>query len=488
MKKHHVINIGAILRVFGISILCIGVFMISAIAVSLYFSDGAVLSIIYASMISVGFGSTLTFLTRKHKLDEIGEREAFFIVTLTWIMAGLFGSLPYLFSGAIPDFTNAYFETVSGFTTTGASILTEIESLPKSILFWRSVTHWLGGMGILVLVIAILPVIGFGGIKLFVAEAPGASTNKIHPRIRQTALRLWGIYALLTFLLTVLLIAGNMSVFDSTCHAMATLSTGGFSPKNTSIAGYSPYIQIVITFFMFFGGMNFVLHYFLLKGKFRKILKNEEWLSYIAFMILVSFAVAINIYSNGHYPGFAESLRHSFFQCISIATATGFATADYMAWPQMTWILLLLLFFTGGMIGSTSGGIKFTRHLVLFKNLRAEIKKQLHPNSIANVKLNGVPIPDEIIRNFLAVFIAYILIFFVGTLFMSLYTDTALEAFGSTLSCMGGVGPAFGKFGPAGNYNNLDQAAKFFLSIIMVVGRIELFPFILIFTKSFWKA
>lgn len=461
--------------------------MLTAIPFSFFYHENTIPVFLISSLISVVIGQIIVLTTRKNKHSEIGERDAYFIVTLTWFMAGLFGSLPFIISGSIPDFTNAYFETVSGFTTTGASILTDIESLPKSILYWRSLTHWLGGMGILVLVIAVLPAIGFGGVKLFVAEAPGPTSNKIHPRIRQTALRLWEVYAGLTLLLVIFLMAGNMNGFEAICHAMGTLSTGGFSPKNTSIADYSPYIQVMITIFMFFGGMNFALHYFLLKGRFRKIWANEEWLSYTGLIILISFIVAVVIFVNGNYNTFGESLRHGFFQCVSIITATGFATADYMLWPQMTWFILLLLFFTGGMIGSTSGGIKFTRHLVLIKNLRAEIRKQLHPRAITNIQISNISIPDDVIRNFLTVFIAYILVFCTGSILMSFFTDNSIEAFGTTISCLGGVGPAFGKYGPAGNYNDLHIAAKWILSVIMVIGRIELFPIILIFTKSFWK-
>ncbi len=461
--------------------------MLTAIPFSIYYQENTILVFLISSLISVGIGQLIVLINRKNKKSEIGERDAYFIVTHTWFMAGLFGSLPFFFSGSIPNFTNAYFETISGFTTTGASILTDIESLPKSILYWRSLTHWLGGMGILVMVIAVLPVIGSGGVKLFVAEAPGPTSNKIHPRIRQTALRLWEVYAGLTILLVMLLIVGDMNAFEAICHAMGTLSTGGFSPKNTSIADYSPYIQIIITIFMFFGGMNFALHYFLLKGKFKKIWANEEWLSFAGLITVISFTVAFVIYFNGNYNTFGESLRHSFFQCVSIITTTGFATADYMLWPQMTWFILFLLFFTGGMIGSTSGGIKFTRHLVLIKNLRTEIRKQLHPRAITKIQINNMSIPEEVIRNFLTVFIAYIIVFCIGSILMSFFTDNTIEAFGTTISCLGGVGPAFGKYGPAGNYNELHLAAKWILSIIMVIGRIELFPFILIFTKSFWR-
>jgi trk system potassium uptake protein len=485
MKK--MIQPGVIFRSFGISITIIGLFMLTAIPVAIIYSENTITPFLISSVLLIGIGQSLVFFTRKHSKKDIGERDAYLIVSLTWVMAGFFGSLPYLLSSTIPDFTNAYFETISGFTTTGASILSEIESLPKSILYWRSLTHWLGGMGILVLVIAVLPVIGFGGVKLFVAEAPGPTSNKIHPRIRQTALRLWIVYFFMTFLLVLLLIAGKMNIFEAVCHAMGTLSTGGFSPKNSSIADYSPYIQVVITIFMFFGGINFALHYYLLRGKFRKIFANEEWLSFTGFIIFISAIVSVSLYQSNIFNSFSECLRHSFFQCVSIITATGYATADYTIWPQMNWILLFLLLFTGGMIGSTSGGIKFTRHLVLFKNLRYAVRKELHPHLLATIRINKKPIPEDVIRNFMIIFITYLFTFCVGSLLMSFYTDKTFEAFGVVASCLGGVGPAFGKFGPAGNYNDLKEPAKWILSLIMVIGRIELIPVIIIFTKSFWK-
>jgi trk system potassium uptake protein len=359
------------------------------------------------------------FLTRKSKNAEIGEREAFIIVTLTWFMLGIFGALPFIFSGEIPRFTDAYFETVSGFTTTGASVLSDIESLSKSILYWRALTQWLGGMGILVLVIAILPNMGFGGVKLFIAEVPGPSSNKIHPKIRSTAISLWEIYALLTAILVGLLMAGGMNFFESLSHAFTTLSTGGFSPRNNSIAGYSNYIQIVITVFMFFGGLNFALHYYLIRGRIKHIISNQELIAFVSIIIIVSLSVALILFENSNYSNFSTGLRHSFFQSVSIITTTGFVTADYMIWPETTWFLLLLFFFTGGMIGSTAGGIKFTRHFVLLKNLRAELKRFLHPKAIIPIRLNKKIIPDEIIRNFFIVFVAYIVFFCLGTLGLS---------------------------------------------------------------------
>lgn len=482
------INGKIIFRSFGISILIIGLFMLTSIPFAIYYDEFSVIpSIIYSALISLVCGGLMIFITRTSKAEQIGEREAFMIVTLTWFMLGIFGALPFIFSGAIINFTDAYFETISGFTTTGASILKDIEVLPKSILYWRALTQWLGGMGILVLVIAILPSIGFGGVKLFVAEMPGPTSNKIHPKIRNTAIRLWEIYTLLTVVLIILLCLGGMSLYESICHAFTTLSTGGFSTKNASIAGYSSYIQIVITVFMFFGGLNFAFHYFLIRGRIKHVISNQELIAFFFFIVIVSLAISLILFGNSHYEDFTSGLKHSFFQSVSIITTTGFVTADYMVWPESTWFLLLLFFFTGGMIGSTAGGAKFTRHFVLFKNLRSEIKRFIHPNAIIPIRLNNKIIPDEIIRNFFIVFIAYMLFFCLGTLTLSFYIDSFIEASSVSVSCLGAIGPAFGEFGPVGNYSSLHDGGKWIASILMIVGRLEVLPVIMLLHYSFWR-
>jgi trk system potassium uptake protein len=482
------INIRIILRAFGISILIVGLFMLTAIPFGIYYNEvKATYSILFSAFSALVTGGLLTFLTRKSSADEIREREAIIIVTLTWFMIGFFGSLPFIISGSIPDFTSAYFEAISGFTTTGASILTDIEVLPKSILYWRAITQWLGGMGILVLVIAILPSIGYGGVKLFVAEAPGPSSNKIHPKIRQTAIKLWAVYTYLTLLLIILLCLGEMTFYESVCHAFTTLSTGGFSPKNSSIAEYSTYSQIVITVFMFFGGLNFALHYYLIRGRIKHVITNNELIAFFSIIVVFSLIISAFLFNFGSYTSFSEGLKHSFFQSVSIITTTGYVTADYMVWPEATWFLLLLFFFTGGMIGSTAGGIKFTRHFVLLKNLRGEIKRFIHPNAIIPIRINKKIIPDEIIRNFFIVFIAYILFFCMGSLALSFYIDSFLEASSVSISCLGAIGPAFGEFGPTGNYASLQNGGKWIASTLMIIGRLEVLPFIMFLHFAFWR-
>jgi len=481
------LNTGVVLRSFGFSVFIVGICMVSALPVALYYGEDTISAIILSASITLIAGIIPILTFRKSSLEGIGEREAFTIVLFTWFTIGLFGMLPYLFSGAIPVITDAYFETISGFTTTGASILKDIETLPKSILYWRNLTQWLGGMGVLVLVIAILPGIGYGGVKLFIAEMPGPSTNKIHPRIRNTAIRLWQIYALYTFILALLLYAGGMNLFESVCHAFSGVATGGFSPKNTSLAGYAPHLQIIITVFMFFGGVNFVFHYFLIRGRIQKIIRNEELLAFALIIFVISIVIAIVLFSYNTYDSFSESLRHSFFQTVSIITTTGYVSTDYMEWPQEVWVVLFALFFIGGMIGSTAGGIKITRIYVLFKNIRAELRRFIHPSAIIPIRVNKQTIPEIIIRNFFIVFFAYVVFFIIGSVYMSLFLDSPHEAMGASISFLGGIGPSFGQFGPSGNYSQLHDAGKWMGSFLMVIGRLEVIPVIMLFHYAFWK-
>jgi trk system potassium uptake protein len=485
MKK--LINFGIVFRSFGISLVIVGLFMLTCIPFAIYYNENTIAPIVISAMITFCVGILLSTLTRRSKNSDIGQREAFIVVTATWFMLGFFGSLPFLFTGSIPLFTDAYFETISGFTTTGASILSDIEAVPKSILYWRSAIQWLGGMGILVLVIAVIPHIGFGGAKVFDAEVPGPSNSKIHPKIRQTALRLWEIYSVLTLIEITLLYFGEMDLFESICHSMTTLSTGGFSPKNTSIVNYSAYSQIVITVFMFLGGLNFALHYYLIRGKLKKVITNEELLSYLGLIVFLAVIISGITYFNSHYETFGVALRHGFFQIVSIITTTGFATADYVLWPQSSWFLLLLVFFIGGNIGSTGGGIKFTRLYVLIKNIRAELKRFIHPKAIISIKLNKKPIPEETIRNFFIIFVAYLFIFCLGTILLSLFIDSPIESIGVSITCLGNVGPAFGQYGPVGNFAELHVGGKWIASILMIIGRLEVIPILIFFHYSFWK-
>jgi len=431
-------------------------------------------------------GTAGLIFTRKGSKKDIGKREGFVIVTMAWIIISLFGAIPFVLSGAIPDYTNAFFETMSGFTTTGASILNDIESLPKGILFWRSMTHWIGGMGIIVLSLAILPLLGVGGMQLFIAEVPGPTPDKIHPRVAATAKRLWAIYVAFTLLETVLLMFGGMSLFDGLCHSFGTLATGGFSTQNASIANYSPYIQYVVIIFMMLAGINFTMHYFALKGMIKKVSKDQELRFYLAIILVSTIFIALTLILKNLHP-VEEAFRQTLFQVVSIVTTTGFVTYDYLQWPSFIWFVIVLLMFTGGCAGSTGGGIKISRLLLLLKNSRLEMRRQVHPNAIIPVRINGRVVPQQLVNNVLAFFLIYFLIFAGGTLVMSLLGLDFESAIGSTAATLGNIGPGIGIVGPVSNYAAIPEGGKWFLSLLMLLGRLELFTVLILFTRSFWK-
>jgi trk system potassium uptake protein TrkH len=431
-------------------------------------------------------GTVGLILTRRGSKKDIGKREGFLIVTMAWIIISLFGAIPFVLSGAIPDYTNAFFETISGFTTTGASILNDIESLPKGILFWRSMTHWIGGMGIIVLSLAILPLLGVGGMQLFIAEVPGPTPDKIHPRVAATAKRLWAIYVAFTLLETIFLMFGGMSLFDGLCHSFGTLATGGFSTQNASIANYSPYIQYVVIIFMMLAGINFTMHYFALKGMIKKVSKDQELRFYLAVILFSTLFIAITLILKNLHP-VEEAFRQTLFQVVSIVTTTGFVTYDYLQWPSFIWFVIVLLMFTGGCAGSTGGGIKISRLLLLLKNSRLEMRRQVHPNAIIPVRINGRVVPQQLVNNVLAFFLIYFLIFAGGTLVMSLLGLDFESAIGSTAATLGNIGPGIGIVGPVSNYATIPDGGKWFLSLLMLLGRLELFTVLILFTRSFWK-
>ncbi|MCD4747616.1 MAG: TrkH family potassium uptake protein, partial [Bacteroidales bacterium] len=401
-------------------------------------------------------------------------------------ITSLFGALPFLLSGSITNYTDAFFETISGFTTTGATILTDIEVLPKGILFWRSLTHWIGGMGIIVLSIAILPILGIGGMQLFVAEVPGIVPDKLHPRITHTAKRLWMIYVFFTVIETVLLKLGGMNLFDALCHAFATMATGGFSTQNDSITGYSPLIQYIIIIFMIIAGTNFTLHYFALHANIKKIWKNEEFRFYIYFIFGMCIFIMFFIFFLSDIR-FEEAFRNSLFQVVSIITTTGFITSDYLIWPGYLWFLIFILMFIGGSAGSTGGGIKVVRQLLLFKNSGLELKRLIHPQAIIPVRYNGKAVPQNIIFKVMAFFLFYMIIFALGTLVMALLGLDLKSAIGSSAATLGNIGPGIGSVGPVGNYADIPAFGKWFLSFLMLLGRLELFTVLILFSPAFWK-
>lgn len=492
------LNSRIILHIMGLLLLVNGGFMLIAAVVSLVYKDGATLDITLAAISTMFTGMLLMFATRNHK-KEVQRKEGYIIVTFGWIVMSLSGMLPYLFSGAIPGVTNAFFETISGYTTTGASILDDIESLPEGILLWRSLTHWIGGMGIIVLAIAILPLLGIGGMQLFAAEAPGPSADKLHPRITDTAKRLWLIYVGYTAAETLLLSVAGMSFFDAINHALATLSTGGFSTKNASVAHWNdnPAIQYIIILFMFLAGTNFVLSYFAFKGKVQKVLHDEEFKFYAGFIALFTVIVAAMIYTQANVPisefhpmvlGEGESsIRHGLFQVIAVITTTGFVTADFTNWTPFLTIFFFGLFFLGGSAGSTAGGIKVMRHLLIIKNGLLEFKRTLHPNAIIPVRYNNKTIKEHIVYNIIAFFVLYMLLFIIGALVLGVMGLDFESAVGGAASSLGNVGPALGSLNPVSNFNGLPDAGKWWCGFLMLLGRLELFTVLILLTPYFWK-
>ncbi len=494
------LNLKIIYRFLGLIATLNGVFMFVAAPFSFYHEEEAKWGILNSGIITVLIGLLLYFFN-KPKTTNIQKKEGYLIVTLGWLMLSATGMLPYLFSGTIPNITNAFFETLSGYSTTGSSIITDIEALPKGILFWRSSTQWIGGMGIIVLTIAILPLLGIGGMQLFMAEAPGPSTDRLHPRISDTAKRLWLIYVTLTLSEFLLLKIAGMTWFDAINHAMATMSTGGFSTKNESLSHWNamPFVQYVVILFMFIAGTNFVLTYFALKGKIQKIFQSEEFKYYffgiISLTIIVSVLIIFfqdsNLRTTVAHPmvfGKIESaIRHALFQITSIITTTGFVTADFTMWSFFATALLFSLFFVGGSAGSTSGGIKIVRHIIMLKSSFLEFKKALHTNAIIPVRYDGKIISQSILFNILSFFIIYMLIFIVSSTILTLFGLDFVSALGATASSLGNIGPAIGSVSPVNNYDHLSISAKWFCSFLMLIGRLELFTVLILFSPFFWR-
>ena len=495
----HKLNSQIIVYLMGVLLLFNGGFMLLASIISYLTDDGVALSIILAAFTTLLTGLFMMLVTRQHE-KTLHKREGYLVVSLGWILMTLSGMLPYLFSGVFTSFSSAFFETMSGYTTTGSSVLSDIEALPKGILFWRSLTHWIGGMGIIVLAIAILPLLGIGGMQLFTAEAPGPNSDKLHPRITDTAKRLWYIYVSYTFLETLLLWAAGMSLFDAVNHAMSTLSTGGFSTKNMSVAHWNdaPLIQYIIIVFMFIAGVNFVMSYFVFTGKIQKIMKDEEFRFYASMIGIVTLLVTLVLVfyvdmqqSSFDHPqvlGKVEgSFRHALFQTLAVITTTGFVTADFTAWTPFLTIVFFGLMFMGGSAGSTSGGVKGVRHLLMIKSGFLEFKKALHPNAVIPTRYNNKVLNDEIVYTIYGFLILYLLSFIIGALGFGISGLDFESAIGVAASSLGNVGPALGEFGPAFSYYELSSGAKIWASFLMLLGRLELFTVLILFTPFFWR-
>jgi trk system potassium uptake protein len=480
------LNFKIIFRTIGFLLIGEGLFMLLAMLVAGIYNEGDSLAFAISAGATICTGGFASLLTRKAK-KNIGKREGYIIVSSVWIFFSLFGSLPYLLNGSIPEFHDAFFETMSGFTTTGSSILNNVEAMPHGILFWRSLTQWLGGMGIVVLSLAVLPAFGIGGMSLYAAEAPGVTYDKINPKIKDTARILWNIYLIFTVAETILLMFGGMNLFDALCHSFTTMATGGYSTKQASIAYWdSAYIQYVVTFFMFLAGVNFSLSYFFLKGSFKKMIFNEEFKSYGLIVLVSTVVTTVGLYLTTG-AGVEKAFRDSIFQVVSIVTTTGYATADYLLWHPFLMILMFMLFFIGGSTGSTGGGIKVMRIVMLVKNSYYEMRRLIHPNAIIPIRFNKRSISSQLVNNVLAFFFLYVLIFFVSVLIFMFFVPDFETSLGAVATSLGNIGPGLGSVGPAATFSHLPAAGKWFLSFLMLVGRLELFTILVIFTPTFWK-
>ena len=480
------INFRFITNLLGRLLLLESAFLFLCIIVAFIYKGPDLMAFVYTTAITLTSGGAICRFV-KIKDRVLAKKDGYFMVTTVWIVFSLFGCLPYIWGNTLPSFTDAFFETMSGFTTTGSSVIPDIESVPHATLFWRSLTHWLGGVGIIMLFIAVLPSLGIEGRDLYVAETTGPTHNKTSFTFTGSARKIWLLYVILTLIQSVLLYAGGMNTFDSICHTMSTISTGGFSTKANSIAHWnSPYIQYVIITFMFISGTNFGLLYGIFQGYWRKLYTDNEFRFYTTITIVASIIIGTGLYFSG-WADTEKSFRDALFQVVSIMTTTGFATVDYLQWSPLLGLILFLLFFTGACAGTTAGGFKMIRVYLLFKNSFTELKRLIHPNGVIMVKYNHKSVHPNIMTGVMGFAILYIIIFVLGSLVMALFADDMLTACSSVISSMSNVGPGFGSIGPMYTYAPFNEFAKLFLSFLMLVGRLEIFTVMVLFTPSFWK-
>ncbi len=479
-------NLRLTLYLVGFLNLFLAFSMTAPLAVSLIYQDGTAIYFL-ATIGLVVFSGLILILTFRSPGQEIRHREGMAVVTLGWVSAGFFGSLPYYMTGVLDRFIDCLFESFSGFTTTGASIMTDIEMLPQAILFWRDLTHWLGGMGIIVMTIAILPLLGVGGMQLFKAEAPGPVTDRLKPRIAETAKTLWKVYLVFTGAEVLLLHLGGMELFDSFCHTFGTLATGGFSTKSASIGHYqSAYFDTVITVFMLISGINFTLHYQALSGNIKAFYKNSELRFFLAIFLTASILITWSIWKS-HVPSLGESVRLATFQTASILSTTGYTTTDFEQWPSFARIILLTLIFIGGSAGSTGGSIKVLRVMLLLKHSYRELRHLIHPRAVIPVKLQGRIVPDEVMFSVWGFFILFLALFVVAALLLTMMGIDLTTSLTAVAASIGNIGPGLGSVGPTENYAHLPQAAKAVLILCMLLGRLEVYTVFILFVPEFWK-
>lgn len=481
------INAKIIYRIIGTLLYIEAALLLLCVLFPLCYQEDDLYGFLYSVAITAVAGTLLLFLG-KGADKHTNRKDGYVIVSISWVIFSLFGMLPFYISGYIPNITNAFFETMSGFTSTGATILNNIESLPHGLLFWRSMTQWIGGLGIVFFTIAVLPIFGAGGIQLFAAEATGPTHNKLHPRIGVTAKWLWSLYLGLTLTETVLLFLGGMDLFDSICHSMTTTATGGYSTKQASIAAYnSPYIEYVVTLFMFLSGVNFSLLFFtLLKGKIRKLFQNTEFRWYVGTVLFFTFfTVGVLMFTSN--SGLEESFRKAIFQVVSLQTTTGFASADYMNWAPALWLLMGITMLFGACAGSTSGAIKCVRIAILAQIAKNQFKRILHPNAVLPIRISHNVVSTDMQSTLLAFIVVYITAIFIGWLLVMLTGVGFMESYGVVVSSIGNVGPGLGLYGPDYSWATLPDLAKWVCAGLMLIGRLELFSVLLLFTSSFWK-
>ncbi len=477
-----------ILRITGSLVLLVGVCMIFPLMICYYYYE----SIAYTYLDSIGctfiFGIVIIVFTRKYQSNDfISPKEGMVTVALSWVAICLFGALPFFLNPEFSTFTDAFFESVSGFTTTGSSVMSNIEHAPKSLLFWRSFIQWIGGMGIIVLSLAVLPFLGVGGIQLYKAEVPSPVPDKLTPRLSDSAKILWMVYISFTLLEIGLLHFGGMSLYESICHAFTTLPTGGFSPKNSSIVHYNnPYFEYIIVVFMLLAGINFSLHYQLIRGKTLVFWKDTECRFFLILTFLITLFVTWDIYGS-LYETIQDAFRFAIFQVVSIITTTGFASADYEQFSGFSHVLLFLCMLIGASAGSTGGGIKCSRVIVCFKYCYRELFKILHPRSISQIRVDNTVVSDNLSRNIMGFIALYILVFTISSTFLAMLGVDMTTAVGSVAACLGNIGPGFGTVGPTENFGHIAPIGKWILSLCMLLGRLEIYTVIILFVPEFWK-
>ena len=483
-------NTRMVFRTMGALLLLEAIFMAIAMGVSLWYKE-ADTGIFLISTIITLLAGVIGLCIGRHAESRMGEREGYVIVAMVWVVFSAFGLLPYYLSGQVPSFTDAWFESMSGFTTTGATIIPDLDVITHGLLFWRSLTQWIGGMGIIVLSIAILPIFGLNGMQLYAAEVSGLTYEKLSPRIADTAKMMWTTYVLLTAAEVLALWLCGMDVFDAVCHSFSTIATGGFSTHNNSLEFYdSAAIHYIVTFFMFISGINFVILIYLVRGKARNFFRDEELRWYTVAVISFTLMLTIGLYIAR--PGWTamhmeRSFRDSIFTVISAMTSTGYTISDYMYWPVVAWVVIFFLMLTGACAGSTAGGIKWVRLSIILKNGVAEFQRRIHPNAIVPVKLNEKTIPQQTINNIMAFLIFYIFIIVITVVIFCASGVNFDESIGAAVSAIGNVGISIGQFGPSGTYATFPTVAKWVMSFVMLIGRLEIFTVLLLFTKVLWK-